>query len=257
VSHSPRTLVACAALAAGLWTLAVAEAADAPEPSKDAFKKAADADLKFLQTRAAELAKKAASGAKTPDGQVKPAIGTALTLAAYSDAVGDAALKPAALKVADLLSKKDFKGADAAAQKLAVKPGAPGKLGTPPKPFKDETMLDVVMSPFRGAGVGGLGIEKDIQDALKAGAKFDPAALELLGVRVAVLNSYGQQVPNDKATVNAANTKLWAKWSSESVEQGKLLAAEAAKAKPDDKKLKTILSAINAKCVDCHEKFRD
>jgi hypothetical protein len=260
VSHPLRTLVGCAALAAGLWAITPAPAADAPELTKDAYKRTADADLKFLQDRLADLVKKEATGAKLLDGQVKPALGVSLALSAYGDALGDAALKSDAVKVAEAIVKKDFKGADALAKKLAVKPGTPGKAGPLAKPFKDELMLAAVMSPFRGGSVGGLNIDKDIKDLTKSKdpTKIDPAAVEILGVRSAVLNAYGLHVPNDTAKVNDNNKKLWEKWSGESVDLSKQIAAEAGKGKSaDEKKLKDMLGKLNARCTDCHNKFRD
>ena len=53
-----RTLVGCAALAGGAWALTSTASADTPDLPADSYKKAADADLKFLQTRLGELAKK-------------------------------------------------------------------------------------------------------------------------------------------------------------------------------------------------------
>ncbi len=259
MSHSLRTLAGCAALAAGLWAVTAAAAADAPDLSKESYKKAADADLKFLQTRLGELAKKQAAGDKLLDGQIKPALGVALLLTVYGDALGDAALKADAVKVAEAIFKKDFKEADALGKKLAVKPGA-GKPGALPKPFKDEVMLAAVMSPFRGGTVGGLNIDRDIKDMTKATnpTKIDPAAVEVLAARAAVINAYGFHSPNDKAKVNGANQKMWEKWSTDSTALSKQLAAEAAKGgKADEKKRKTMLSTLNARCTDCHTKFRD
>ena len=260
MSHSLRTLAGCAALAAGLWAVTAAAAAEGvPDLSKETYKKAADADLKFLQTRLGELAKKQAAGEKLLDGQVKPALGVAMLLSVYGDALGDAALKADAVKVAEAIFKKDFKGADGLAQKLAVKPGA-GKAGPLPKPFKDEIMLGAVMSPFRGGSVGGLNIDRDIKDMSKAagGAKIDPAAVELLAARSAVINAYGFHVPNDKANVKMDNKKKWEKWSTDSVDLSKQIAVEAAKgAKADEKALKKMLATLNARCTDCHNAFRD
>ena len=259
MSHSLRTLAGCAALAAGLWAVTAAAAADAPDLSKESYKKAADADLKFLQTRLGELAKKQADGGKLLDGQVKPALGVALLLTVYGDALGDAALKADAVKVAEAIFKKDFKGADEMAKKLAVKPGA-GKPGALPKPFKDEVRLAAVMSPFRGGAVGGLNIDRDIKDMTKGTnpTKIDPAAVEVLAARSAVINAYGLHYPNEKASVKDANKKLWEKWSTDSTDLSKQLVAEAAKGKgADEKKLKTMLTTLNARCTDCHNRFRD
>jgi hypothetical protein len=257
VKFSLRTAVGCAALAAVCATAAAD--INTPDVPVASYKKAAEADLKFVQTRAAEVAKVSAAGEKVKDGQYKPAIGAALLLAAYADALGDAALKGDALKVADSLQKKDFKAAGELAAKLALKPGT-GKLGPLAKPFKDGVQLELIMQPYRVTVGGGMGIEKDIRDAIKKDnpAKLDPAAVELLAVRTAVLNAYSFHVPNEKATIKADSKKLWEKYSSESVGLAKDLAAEAAKgAKADEKKMRTLLSGIDGRCKECHNKFRD
>ena len=260
MSHPLRTLVGITALAAGLWVVTTAAAADVPELSKDSYKNAADADLKFLQTRLAELAKTQAAGGKVLPGRSQPALGVTLLLSAYGDALGDAGLKAEALKVTDAIVKKDFKGASELAQKLAVKPGA-GKAGALPKPLKDdEAMLSAIMSPFRPSAVGGLGIDKDMKDMTKAagGAKIDPAAVEILAVRSTIINAYGLHSPNGKATVNTTNQKKWEKYATESIDFGKQLTAEAAKGgKADEKKLKSLLSNVSARCTSCHNDFRD
>jgi hypothetical protein len=228
---------------------------------KDSYKKAAEADLKFLQERLSDLAKKnAVPGAKLLDGQVKPALGTAMMLSVYGDALGDTSLKTDSVKVAELIVKKDYAGADALAKKLTVKPGAPGKPGALPKPFKDDLMLTSVMSPFRGGTVGGLNIDRDIKDMTKVkdAMKIDPAHVEILAVRAGVITAYGFHVPNDKAKANGGNQKLWEKWSTESTDLSKQIAAEAGKGKgADEKKLKMLLTSLNARCNDCHNKFRD
>jgi hypothetical protein len=261
VSHTLRTLVGCAALAAGLWAItAAATAGDVPELPAASYKKAADADLKFLQTRLADLAKTQAAGGKLLDGQVKPALGASLMLAVYGDALGDNALKTDVVKVAEAIVKKDFKGANEMAQKLSVKPGG-GKPGALSKPFKDEIMLAAVMSPFRGGTVGGLNIDRDIKDMTKAmgATKIDPATVEILAVRSAVITAYGLHVPNDKGKVNDVNKKKWEKYSTDSIDFSKQVAIEAAKGvgKADEKKLKTLLSNLNGRCTACHNDFRD
>jgi hypothetical protein len=257
MSRALRSFGCCAALALGLCAV-TAPAADTPDLPKDSVKKAADADLKFVQTRLAELAKKQAAGQKVLDGRVKPALGSSLALAAYGEALGDAALKAGALKLAEAVSKKDFAAAEALAKGLSVKPGAAGKSGVPASPLKPEQTLEAAMSPFRGQTVGGLNIDKDLKDMSKTGAKIDPAAAELLGARSAALNAFALHAPNDKAKTNPNNMKDWEKWAAGAVSASKELAAEAGKgAKADAKKLATLARNLNARCNDCHEKFRD
>src|SRR4051812_31533188 len=88
-----RSLIGCVAVAAGVCFLSFPASADTPDLPKESYKKAADADLAFLQGRLAELAEKEAAGKKILDRDVKPALGVALLLDAYADPLGDPALK--------------------------------------------------------------------------------------------------------------------------------------------------------------------
>ena len=260
MNYTIRSLTGCAALAFGVWAITSTATANTPNLPTESYKKAADADLKFLKARLNELARKQAAGERLLDGRIKPALGVSLLLAVYGDALGDATLKADALKVAEAINSKDFKSAQALAKKMAVKPGKPGKIGALPKPFKSDLMLATVMNPFRGGTVGGLNIDRDIKDMTKTTnpTKIDPAAVEILAVRSAVINAYGFQHPNDKAAVKPENKKKWEKYSADAVDFSNQIAAEAAKgAKADDKKLKMLLNNLNARCTECHNDFRD
>ena len=90
-----RILVGCAALAAGLWVVSSPAPAGTPDLPKESYKKAADADLKFLQTRLDELAKADEPSLRS----AKPATAATLMLATYADILGDAAFKAEILKV--------------------------------------------------------------------------------------------------------------------------------------------------------------
>jgi hypothetical protein len=265
VTTPPRALAGCAVLAVGLWFLTSAASAGVPELPTESYKKAAEAELAFLKTRTAELAAKAAMGEKPVDGQIKPAIGSAMMLSVYAEVLGDAALKADAVKLAETLLKKDantkmpnFKAAAEQSKKLTLKPGA-GKPGGP-MPKLDKYELTEIMSPFRGKTVGGLNIDRDIKDMTKKEmpTKIDPAAVEILAVRSAVISEFAIHYPNDKAKVKPDNLKKWDKYSKESVDFSKQLAVEAAKGKAaDEKKLKTLLSSLLGRCTACHNDFRD
>src|SRR5262249_50844428 len=108
--------------------------------------------------------------------------------------------------------------------------------------------------------VGGLGIDKDIKDMTKMTnpAKIDPAAVEVLAVRSAVINAYGLHAPNDKAKTKPDSQKEWEKLATSVTDLSNQIATEAGKgAKADEKKLKMLLTTLNARCTDCHNKFRD
>lgn len=255
-----RLLAGLTALVAGLWFLSAVAAAP-PDIKSDSYKKAAEADIRFLKTRLGDLA--ALGGDKAKDGQLKPALTTAMMLAVYGDVLGDATLKGDALKIAQALAKKGVTGnelkapADMAA-KLTVRPGTPGGKGEMPKMTRFG--LEEIMDTFRTEKVGGLNLQNDIRDLVKAKAptKPDPAAVEILATRTAVLLEYAAPLPNDKASTSAANKALWEKWMKESVETSKQLADEAAKGKSaDEKTMVKLLQKLDARCNDCHTKFRD
>lgn len=259
-----RVVVGCAAFAAGLWLVGPAPAGT-PDLPTDSYKKAAEADLKFLQKRLDDLAKSDEPSLRS----AKPAVAVTLLIAAYADVLGDKALKDDVLKVGEAINAKKYKDADALAKKLTVKPGS-GKAGAAlPKleafekaKDKDVTYLPTTMKLFSNAVVlklpSGFNIEKDLKDWTAKGSavKLDPAAVELLAVRSAVLNEYAHEYPNEKARNSPANLKEWQKFSKESVDLSKELIAESTKPKPDPKALRTKLTALEATCTNCHGKYR-
>ena len=246
-----RLLTGGTALVAGLYFLTAVSAA--PPLDKDVYKAVAEADVAQLQKHLETINTK-------PD-QVKryapTAKALAVMLATYGEATGDEALKTAAGKTAEAIGKKDYKGAAEAAKGLAVKAGsAPLKSSDLAKTHKFS--LEEVMSPFRGSKVGGLNIEKDIRDTMNGKIPVDPATIELIGARTAVLGEYSVTMPNDKASTNDANKKKWEGWSKDMVEMGKKLSDMGAKGKAaDSKEIIKLLKSLDAKCSDCHNAFRD
>jgi len=86
----------------------------------------------------------------------------------------------------------------------------------------------------------------------------NPADVVILGARTAILLNYALSMPNDKALANKANTDEWTKLSKDSIDLSKDLIDEAGKGKKtDSKKIVDLISKIDAKCVLCHNKFRD
>jgi len=270
VTNPFRLLAGCVVVAGGLCLLdANAPDAAAADPAiKDSYKKAADADIAFLKKRLDEVAKMDDPAA----GAIKPAAGSAMLIAVYADVLGDKALKEDALKIVDLVNDKKFKDAATAAGKLAVKPGTPGK-GELPKVTgfeaaktpreRDAKYLEHAMTLFRNKVIvktpGGMHMQQDIRDYVKAvGPKpIVPADVELLAARVAIISEFALKYPNDKATTKAGGVAEWAKLSKESIDLSNELAKEAANAKPNEMVLKQKLGLLNARCNDCHSKFRD
>jgi hypothetical protein len=233
------------ALATGLWLLSTANAAP-PALSKDVYKKAIAADVAYLQ--------EALKGGAPAKGAMRTIKAVAMFLATYGEATGDTGLTTEALKVAEAMAKKDYKGAEEAAKGLT---GAKG--GTKPKgPLHTLAKFDLedAMSPYRLGRLGGLNMEKDIRDAIKAGT-IDAKTAELIGIRTAVIADYATHYPNEKATTNKMLQGKWDGWSKEMGELGKQLADEAGKAKADQKALNGILKKLDANCLNCHNAFRD
>ena len=159
--------------------------------------------------------------ADNPDknrGSIRTAKSLVLSIGVY----GDAATQGQAAKVFLALDKKDYKGALEAAKGLSNPKADAASI----KSIQGKFELDDVMSSFRGKS-GGINIEKDMKDSLKAG-NIDPKAAELIGSSSA-LGTYTEKMPNDKAKVNPGQTAKWERWAKEMVSVGKELADEGAK----------------------------
>jgi hypothetical protein len=254
VTNQLRLSAGGAALVAGLWFLSAAPAA--PELPKDIYKKVIEADIAQLQKHLDHIVSNLAENPKEANRYGPTTRGLAMMLASYGEATGDEKLRGDALKLAEVLGKKGWKEAAEMAKKLSAKPGAaPLKSGN--LHAMHDFHLEEVMSPFRGGTVGGMNIEKDIR-AIRDKKTADPAAAEILAARVAVLNDFASKMPNDKATMNKAKTDQWVKLCTDSIGLSKKLADEAGKGKKaNPAELAKIVTAIDAKCVNCHKEFRD
>jgi hypothetical protein len=276
VTHHFRFAVCGTALVAGLWYFATAAAA--PTLPAATQKKVIEADiatikqqLKYVIENPTELnAKAAAWTAKS----------LAMSLALNAEATGDTALRDQALKIVESSKKlsaavkprpamRDAKAVvDSAkaiadlADKLAHKPGkaplAPGEA------YKQSDKYDYdlwqIMTPFRPSDRGGTNIEKDIRDMLNKAAplKVDPAAVEILAARTVAIGEMAFHYPNDKAKMNAANTKEWEKLSRDMVGISQKIVAEASKGKgASEKELLKLLDNLNNNCYKCHSEYRD
>jgi hypothetical protein len=274
VTYQFRLAVCGTALVIGLSYFAGVFAA-APSLPKETQKRQADADiamvkqqLKFIAENPKEFnAKAAAWTVKT----------LAFTLAMNAEAAGDAALRDHALKVAEASVKlsetvkarptmRDEKAVLAAAKetaaladKMTFKPGsAPLAAAKAFKMDKYEFDLWQVMTPFRPGDRGGTNIEKDIRDMVKKDnpLKIDPAHVEILAARTASIGNFILEYPNDKAKVKGAAE--WKQLTTDMMRISEQLAAEAGKgATADEKKLLTMIDALNGKCYKCHSEFRD
>lgn len=237
-----RSLTCGTALAVGVWVVTTAGAADLPPASAKAA----------IAADATELQKKLEEIAPAPD-KKKGAIRTAKGIAAALTAYGDPATQGQAAKVILALDKKDYAAAADAAKGLASPKADPGAVKAAAGKFD----LEDVMNPFKVTKVGGLGMEKDIRDAVK-GTAVDPKTVELIGARSAALAEITEKMPNDKAKTNPAMTAKWEKFAKDMATQGKALAAEGAKgAKADAKTVQATFKKLDAACTNCHNDFRN
>lgn len=224
-----------------------------PQLSRGTYERLAAADIAQLQGSIARCQENAAEARRN----LPTARAIAMLLALEAEALGDANLQRQALQIAEVLNKKDFAGADKLAKTLKVNPATAPLAGQPLHKLTD-FHLEEVMSPYRLARSGGLNIEKDIRDWSKKGVKLDSAAVEILAARTALLSAYTVHLPNDKADVNKANLEQWQKYSQDLIDLSRQLAEEAAKGKSaNGNAMSSLLSKINNKCADCHNKFRD
>lgn len=266
MTYPLRTLVGCAALAAGLWLVSGPAPAGVPDLPKDSYKKAADADLKFLQARLDDLAAAEKPAAASAD----RGIATAILLATYADGLGDAALKADALKVAEAVHAKKYKDAADMAKKLAIKPGTGKAGGELPKLASFEAATDksaaylaATMSLYSnttgGGKAGGMNIQKDLREwtSKTNPPKLDLPAVEVLAARSAVINEYALIHPNEKARNSPEKLKEWQKFSKDSVQASQDILAETAKKTPDLKTIRAKLTLLDAACTNCHGKYRD
>jgi hypothetical protein len=252
VTTQLRVLVGGTALVAGIAFLAGANAAP-PALSKDTYKKVAEADIAQLQKTLATCEMDASSAKRFGP----TAKSLAMMVATYGEITGDKSLKDQAMKVVDSIVAKKFDAASTAAKGLAVKPGA-APLAPSGLAKAGKYSLDEVMSPFRGGKVGGVNIESDIRALRDKKLTVVPADVEVLAARTAILLDYALTMPNDKASTNKANTADWEKMSKDSIDLAKKISDEAAKGKTaNSDEIVKMIKSLDAKCVNCHNKFRD
>jgi hypothetical protein len=239
VTHRSR-LFAGAALLAGFGFAAAPTAAPADLP-KDALKLSVPADVAALQKKLEELA-------ATP----KP--GTARTARALALILIDTADEPTKAAAAKVfagidLKKKDFAAGIDAGKGLA---NPAGKFD--PKSIEGKYDLHEVMQPFALTRSGGLNIEKDIRDYIKAGKVESKDAIQI-GARVAALATYTTKLPTDKAMTNPTMKAKWERWAGDMAKAGKELCETAGK--NDAKAMLAALKKLDASCSNCHNDFRN
>ena len=202
-----------------------------------------------------------------PEKQVVPSIkATAmlLALAAQNNAAGKdaakmAALRDQALKVAELVSRKDYAGAKKAAAALSGPPAGSGGKGPVELHKQHGFELHELMSVFRQyetrtRKLGGWDLEKDVKDIARKKKDADPARAAEIGAWAVLIGQYTLHLPNEEGQ---AKKKDWDRYTNEMIQIGRDLAESAAKGKADKAALQKKVFALDANCNACHGEFRD
>ncbi|HLW66805.1 MAG TPA: hypothetical protein VKS79_15940 [Gemmataceae bacterium] len=169
-----------------------------------------------------------------------------------------AAIRDAALKVADALKKEDAAAAKAAAAGLskpaAGNAGEPMKLDLAKYIYNDEDKdfdKDLAMHLFKSARAGGLGIEtlvKNNSEKAPSGKDVDKSVNAIYTI-AALSNVIEQIAPKEK--VGAKDPKDWIRFSKALKDS---VAEAYDKKKPAD--MKSAFNKIDASCVGCHNIFK-
>lgn len=248
-----RRLLGASALA--VLAFAVSHSTQAAAVPEESYPKAVEADIAHLEALL-ELNKTK----KGIPGRIKS---TSILIASYAqenlkgkDAAKMAALRAAALKVADAAQKKDN---DGMAKAVAALKGVTADANADKKPLKLASMnkleLHEVMDLFGSGTGGGMFIEKDLRAMKKDGVK-DTKAAEILATRTAAIADLSLDLPPEFG--GKKKKEDWDRWNKDMKEQASDLASEAAKGtKADAAKMKAIASKLEGSCQNCHNVFRD
>lgn len=163
-----------------------------------------------------------------------------------------AAVRAQALKIAEAAAKKDLAAAEAATNALASAKGGDKK------PVELAKMHDLelyeIMDLFAGSVGGGMNLEKDIRAAKRTGPT-DADSAAIIGVRTAGLADFTMVLTPE---FSARKTKAdWEKYTQDMKQHSIDIVKEATKPSPDMMKVKQLMSALDASCTNCHNKFRD
>jgi hypothetical protein len=251
-------LAAGCALAVGLalWLGRPSGAADAEVPA-DQYKVLVADEIDLIK----DTAEKATLDKKTIGREKARLKSASLLIALYAQGAkgGDANLRDAAIEVAKAADALEV-GAktDMVKQKLAnLKPGAPApgvkttdltKLMGGSGPLFE---LHDVMTPFKAATGGGVGLEKYIRDTIKK--VDDPKNVVKAGYKSAAIMAIAEQMPPQGVT--GAKQKQWEKYAEESRKNALDLAAMAG-GKGKDKEIMAAAKKLDGSCTTCHNTFR-
>jgi hypothetical protein len=247
--------LACAFTLGGL-TFAAALNAAAPLPA-ETYTKVIDADVAHLVSVI-----ESAKANKTKKGLPGIAKATAALIALHAQENLDgkdgdkmAAVRAGAMKVVEMLGKKDLDGAEKAA--VTLKSGGEKSADKKPAKIASVAKLDLhdIMHLFGRNTGGGMNLEADIRTMKKDGIK-DLKLAELVGARTAAIADFTMELPPEFSGKKKKSD--WDGWTKDMKTSAVEFATEAAKGtKADAAKLKKIVTALDASCTNCHNIFRD
>lgn len=210
-------------------------------PQGKAYLETIKSDLAFLE-----------AGLKSPPANraVMPLKATAMLIAWVAQENKNYAMRDQALKVAELMAKKDYSKAKVEAAKIGTMTGGEGsdlKLATAAR-FD----IEELMTLFKPANRSGRDFENlvrqyanVVRDVKKAGD---------VGSHIAIIAKYTHEQP--VASAGGAKLKLWQKFAKEMEQLGNDVAEEAGKASPSKATLISKFKALDANCTACHNEFR-
>jgi hypothetical protein len=237
----------------GIATLGSA-AADGPKPALP------DADYTLLVEPSARLIQEALAGQPNRRVADKARV-AALMLAEFAqqnlaglDAEKRASIRDAAVAIARLIHAKEYAAAAKEAARLPSLPANPKAKKERLKLMGPHLDIEDLMTQFRAAKAGGLGIEAlldqlatEKNETVSAAAMTDE--LRLLAYRTAVAGEMAREhVPKMKV-------KEWQAYADD-MRKSAVGLAEAVQAK-DGKKAYAAVERLNTSCNQCHKEFRN
>jgi hypothetical protein len=178
----------------------------------------------------------------------------ALMVALYADAAGLPELRANALKVLKLVGEGKGKEAAELAGKLSL--DAKGGAGDPVA-WEKQLPFEDVMHQFSGTGLGGFGLEKELEELREGKDALTAEQLErvtLLGYKLAQIARVADAYADERAEGGMKTKDNWLRLSV-NFRKASLDLAQAARAK-DQAATRTALDRLDTTCTKCHDVFR-
>jgi hypothetical protein len=179
----------------------------------------------------------------------------ALMVALYADAAGLPELRASALKVVKLIEENKGKEAAELAGKLT--PDAKGPGAADPVAWEKQLPFEDVMHQFSGTGLGGFGLEKELEELREGKDALTAEQLQrvtLLGYKLAQIARVADAYADERAEGGKKTKDNWLRFSAQ-FRKTSLDLAQAARAR-DQAATRTALDRLDTSCTKCHDVFR-